>query len=392
MKWPTLRHPGLCRVVSFGVVIGTIVVLGGILCGLPVLSETRKAIGIIGLMAALLVLLVQNYPVLMALDLFLAGLSCAKTARTQYPLPPGCTQAQIEARIARYGEPCDPVPGVGAPQMLRYRFCAPWTIYSKGIEKVVLTYSVDCLDKETFQMLRAAAKVQSAKLTGRRRAKFLDRHQRAAKLNRVTVLIVFARQVEPSLARQLYSVVQKQCGDVLTDCVLSCVINWRQHSCVFYCLRVPYVGYDYAVVNRGIRLVKRLVFGGRLPLTQEHLVEPVQEGDDMDQSLWSFWKELHWELVGQKREWNRHFRNLPERTVLLEEDTLYLRLGERGIVRKVQWEPEKGEVVLDALDKWNYPRENLIGRRQREELHDILRPYFAAQGYRVSFGSSKAQD
>ena len=70
-------------------------------------------------------------------------------------------------------------------------------------------------------------------------------------LHRVTVLIILAHRIDPRITPNLYELVCQQCGDENEDCIVPCVVDLANHTCVFNCLRVPYIGFGYAVKNRG---------------------------------------------------------------------------------------------------------------------------------------------
>jgi len=74
------------------------------------------------------------------------------------------------------------------------------------------------------------------------------------------VILILAHKADPQMIPDLYELVCKQCGDEYEDCIVPCVVDLEQHTCVFNCVRVPYIGYSYAVKNRGIRIIQQGVW------------------------------------------------------------------------------------------------------------------------------------
>ena len=130
------------------------------------------------------------------------------------------------------------------------------TVYSSGIERIVAAYEVDYLDREIYRDIFSSAKTNSKALIGKKKARFLDSQQKKQPLHRVTVILILAHKIDAGLIDELYDLVCKQCGDEQENCLVPCVVDLEHHTCVFNCLRVPFVGFGYAVKNRGIRIVK----------------------------------------------------------------------------------------------------------------------------------------
>lgn len=384
MKHPKLKYPRLCRILTYIVVLGGTVLPIAIICFLPFIHEAVKALLMFGMIFGLLAYLIKNFVVLMGMDMALATLSCYDTARTQYRLPNTRTLQKIDTAISHYGVKCAPAPITPPPDDLRYRYSSPVTVYSSGIERVVASYHVDMLDADTYRTIFSSAKTNSKALIGKKKALFLDKQQKKAPLNRVTVIIILARQVDPRLSNGLYDLVCKQCGDDFDDSIVPCVIDLEKQTCVFNCLRVPYVGLAYAVKNRGIRLVKRLVFGGNLPLTGSHRLPPIKEIDS-ESSLWELWSSLSHEMVGAGKEINRRFETLSDKEIFFEDDTLYLKWGEKGIYQNVELDTEKKTASVEAVEHWFYPKANPISKKVIREIEQLIVEYFRKKGYAVEF-------
>lgn len=391
MNIPKLKYPRLCRILTYVVVLGCGLLPILIIFSLPA-PDIVRVIVILGSLIGLLFYLFRNFMVLMMMDMALASLSCYRTARKQYTLPTNRTADRIRRSILRYGTQCDPSPILPQPAALRYKFSNPVTVFSRGIERVIAAYEVDLLDREMYRDIFSSAKTNSKALTGRKKAIFLDKVQKKQSLHRVTVTVILAHKVDPQMIPDLYELVCKQCGDEDENCIVPCVVDLAHHTCVFNCLRVPYVGFGYAVKNRGIRIIKNKVFGGNLNLHgNTHFLEPIRNKDpegsfmDPEDSLWDLWKELHHQLIGAGKETKRRFEALSEREITTVEDVLYLKWDQRGICQTVELDTENKIARVESVANWFYPKMQPIGKKIIKEIEEHITSYYAKQGYVVEF-------
>lgn len=384
MNIPKLKYPILCRILTYVVVLGCGLLPIFIVFSLPT-PDIVRIIVTLGSLIGLLFYLFRNFTVLMMMDMALAFLSCYRTARTQYTLPADRTADAIRRSILQYGTQCNPSPIQPQPAALRYKFSNPMTFYSRGIERVIAAYEVDLLDRDMYRNIFSSAKTNSNALTGRKKAIFLDKQQKKQSLHRVTVVLILAHNVDPQMIPDLYELVCKQCGDEDKDCIVPCIVDLAHCTCVFNCVRIPYVGFGYAVKNRGIRIVKNKVLGGNLNLNgNTHFLEPICDMNPED-SLWDFWKELHQQFVGANRETKRRFESLSEREALMVGDVLYLKWDQRGICQSVKLDTENKIAKVESVVNWFYPKMQPIGKKTIPKIEEHIAAYYAKQGYVVEF-------
>ncbi len=384
MNIPKLKYPRLCRILTYVVVLGCGLLPIIIVFSLPTPGIVRIIV-MLGSLIGLLFYLFRNFMVLMMMDMALASLSCYRTARNQYTLPAHRTVDRIRRSILRYGTHCNPSPIQPQPAVLRYKFSNPMTVYSRGIEQVIAAYEVDLLDRDMYRDIFNSAKTNSKALTGMKKAIFLDKQQKKQSLHRVTVILILAHKVDPQMSPNLYVLVCKQCGDENENCIVPCVVDLTHRTCVFNCVRIPYVGYSYAVKNRGIRIIKNKVFGGNLNLNRNtHFLEPIHDMNPED-SLWDFWKELHHQLVGANKETKRRFESLSEREVFIVGDILYLKWDQHGICQTVKLDTESKIAKVESVANWFYPKLQPIGKKTIQKLEEHITSYYAKQGYVVEF-------
>ena len=383
MNQPKLKYPRLCRILTYVVVIGAAILPIILVFQFPV-PDGVKVVVLLASLCGLLVYLFRNFLVLMMLDMTLAMLSCYRTARSRYPLPPHRSAEAIRSSILRYGVSCDPSPIKPTPSALRYKFSNPMTVYSRGIEKVVVAYEIDLLTRDLYRDIFSSAKTNSRFLTGRKKARFLDKEQKKQPLHRVTVIVILAHKIDAALVPELYELVCKQCGNEDEDCLVPCVIDLENHTCVFNCLRVPYVGFNYAVKNRGIRIIKNRVFGGSLPLTDEYRLSSMKDADP-EMSLWDFWRELHHQVVGAERKTKKQFESMAEREIRMVGEVLYLKWDGFGVCQTVEFDTESKTAKVESVTNWAYPKSQPIGKKTIRKIEDYIFSYFQKQEYTVTF-------
>lgn len=384
MRFPKLKYPRLCRILSY------VVVIGFWMLPLPVaflfnLPDLLEAAVILACGLGLVFYIIRNFLVLMGMDMGLATLSCLRTARTQYTLPCGRTPQAIRQSISRYGTKCDPTAISPQPFALRYRFSSPLSGFSSGIERVLAAYETDLLDKTAYTSIFRSAKANSSALIGRKKPLFLDRHQRKSPLHRVTVPVIFAKRIDPSLSSALYTLVCSNCGDEFENCIIPCVIDLEHNICVFDGMRIPYCGFGYAVKNRGIRIIRKRVFGGNLNLRGNHHTISTTQDFSPEDTLWDLWGMLRQQYIGDTRKTKRLFQSLAHRELRIDDDCLYLKWDQRGICQCIRLDPDQKCVKIESLADWSYPHSRPIGKQLMKSMEHHIRSYYTRLGYRAEF-------
>ncbi len=272
--------------------------------------------------------------------------------------------------------------------MLRYQSKAPATVYASGIEKVIATYHVDVLDKNQYRLISCSAAANSNLLKGKKKHRFLDRVQRQAPLNRATVIVIYAKRVDEGLRAHLFDMVCKDGGDGLDTAVLPCVVDLEKGICTFDSMRIPYLGVQHPAKNRGIRIIRKCLFDNRFPFAgSPDRLEPIL--DDLDQSLWAFWRTTKKERIIQVERERKRFQKMGHREVILEDGDLYVKWGDHGITIPVKQNDERREVEIAgaAVDIWNYPKNNKIAKDTVRQIKALIDAYFAGLGYTTKYNS-----
>ena len=196
--------------------------------------------------------------------------------------------------------------------------------------------------------------------------------------------MILAHKIDAPLVPELYELVCKQCGNEDEDCLVPCVIDLENHTSVFNCLRVPYVGFNYAVKNRGIRIIKNRVFGRSLPLTDEYRLSSMKDADP-EMSFWDFWRELHHQIVGAERKTKKQFESMAEREIRMVGEVLYLKWDGFGVCQTVEFDTESKTAKVESVTNWASPKSQPIGKKTIRKIEDYIFSYFQKQEYTVTF-------
>ena len=383
MSFPKLKYPVFCRILSYVVVIGGAFIPSIIAFNLNV-PEAVKGVSVLVSLIILVLYIMKNFVVLMMLDMALATYACYRDARKQYILPPKETKDKICRRVLRYGTKCEATYKNPEPIALRYKFSSPVTIYNSGIERVIAVYETDFLDREAYSSIISSAKRNSVALRGKKKARWLDKEQKKAPLNRATVVVIFAQNVDFQLSNSLYSTVCGNCGNEEKDCVIPCIINLSDRTCVFNSVRVGYVGFSYAVKNRGISFIKKYIFGGNMNLKNNRNYVECELEIDPEETLWDLWKRMN-NMVKDDKETEQLFEHLGDKEIRIDDDFLLLKWGQWGIAQMMRIDETNKNIVVSVLDYWSYPKVQPIGKQTRKQIEEHIVSYYANKGYSVTF-------
>ena len=385
LNFPRLKNALLCRILVYVVILGGFIAPIIVVINLKFIPENVKVIVVIGLAIGLVIYLIKNLVLLMTMDIGLAMLHCQNTARKRFVLPHSFSVQKIEKRISWFGQKYEPISIFPCPETLRYKSNAPITIYSSGIEKVIATYYADILDKDQYRLIVNSAIRNSEALKGKKKHRFLDKSQKSSPLNRVTVIVIYAKQVEEEFRNELFDIVCKNGGDGFDTSVLPCVVDLEKRICTFDSLRIPYMGFQYPVKNRGIKIIRKYLFNNKFPLVDSPDTLDSIKDLNPEQSLWSFWKTTKKELITDDKEIKKRFEKMEHREIVFEDGYIYLKWEDRGIWRSVELNDESRIADIDAIDFWDYPKPNKIAKDTVKEIKNLINTYFAGCGYAVKY-------
>ncbi|MBE6544410.1 MAG: hypothetical protein E7675_08425 [Ruminococcaceae bacterium] len=384
MNFPKLKNALICRITPYVLVLGAFILPIIAVIALPFIPESVKPYLVIGLVGALIVYLSKNFAVLMMMDITLATLHCHNSARKRYDLPGGRNSESIEKSLNSFGKPYDPIAVLPKPSALRYKFSSSATVYAKGIERVIALYKTDYLDKEEYNEIQRSAKANSLSLKGKKKQRILDSQQKKAPIHRVTVFVIIAKNVEEKLYENLYDKVSKNGGDDDEDSYIPCVINLNNRTCVFNSLSSPYVGFGYPVKNRGIKFVKKYVFGGNMPKSNRHMMDPIKD-IDREMSIWSFWSNMKKEIIDNDKKAKKRYETMDHGEIVVDDDCLYVKWNDKGTCILLEFDKEAKKVTVYPAYTWDYPKSNPIAKKTSKEINGLVEEYFKSQGFKCEF-------
>ena len=385
MKYPKIKNALLCRAILYTVIIGIFVLPLVITACLDFIPDMIKLVIGIALAFGLLVYLINNFVLIMAVDSTLTMLHCQNTARKRFVIPKGFSVQKVNGRLSRFSKACVPSDIAPKPEILRYKSCAPMTVYSSGIEKIIVTYSVDNLDKESYRRIVNSAVTNSRLLAGKTKHRFIDKEQKDCGLNRVTVIIIYAKQTDKRFEDELYDTVCKNGGDGFDVAILPCVVDMQKDICTFDSMRIIYMGFQYPVKNRGIRIIKKYLFGGRLPLDESPDTLDIIKDLNAEQSLFDLWKSTKKELIEDERHAKAIFEKMKNDEVVWEDGYLYIKHDGRGVCLLTETDVTLKRVTVDSIDFWDYPKKMQISKDNVKELKRIVDNYYLKQGYTAEY-------
>ncbi len=388
MKFPKLKYARTCRMLVYIAVLGSFALLIASVVLLPFLQTSVKVICIVGLACLLIWYLIRNFALLMTMDLTLATLRCQMSARQRYYMH-RIDQRRIERRIKRFGRAGKAQSILPKPDLFRYRMQMSFTVYHRGIEKMILTYGAGKLDEDGYRRILSSAKANVQAVKGSGKPLLVDKQQKKASYTTAALAVIFADSLDAKLAQRLPQLVTEQTGDGFDNCFLPLVLDFSAGICYFDGQRLPYIGYAYPCKNRVYRLAKKYVFGGRIPLwdNTEYLIP---KGDvDPEMTLWAFWKRMKKEIIDSERENKRIFASLSDGGCLYKEEYLYVKIGSRGVMLAAEQSEDGTCVTVDAPIAWDYPKANAISKKDSTRIRCVAQAYFAQYGYTVRFAEEE---
>ena len=388
MKFPKLKHTLLCAVLIYSPALMFFV--------FPFFGPLFSG-GYDGIFIAIWILLgifsvfylIRNFPFFITTDITLSTIRLWKKDRLWVEFDrDGINRQSMERkllrRIRRRGREVRSTSLVTPqPLCLCRRHAVSWTVFWSSVEKFYTLYSVGYLDADGYRSIMRAVEA-NAKVPPRGRMPF-DKRKRKAPVASAGVVVILADRV----AEEISAILRRQ-HTYHESCHLACVADFSVGRCYFDGMGEPYLAgmTGKPVKNMAIALLRRTVFGGRLPKrgSDNCPPEPFPDGElSVEMSLWDYIRSFREEMANGRRRDKAIYRKLKDGEVLLQDDVLYCRLGERGVSFFVETdgeEQESGEGVIEVLmeDSWEYPRRANISKKDGELLRGNIRDYLMSRG------------
>ena len=399
MKFPKLKHSVLCQLILYFPAFAFflyLIVLGFIDDGGPVTG--LRAIGLLASAAFSLWYLFANILVFMFSDPLFAAIRSWKRDRLEYrSFRNGRSREAVERHILRrcrlWGRRYAPQRADAARFQMFYRHGLSWTVHYSVIEKRVAVCSVEHLTVESYRLLVGKARVLLRQIPDGK-PRFKTKKEKKAPRARLFAVIILADRVDAEV-RALARKVEKL-GD--NDCVFPCVAECPGGA--YYmdgsrdCFMMGMT--PRPVKNYASALVQRLVFGGRLPKEDRTKRPPCELADQMEQSLWEFWREFRREMrlnkTGEEKEQKKMLRRLHDGEVCIGEYAIYCKVGER-LAQCAYLPDENDETLLSLLpdDHWYFhtKKQTLFINRRKMKQADMeavkrrIETQLRTEGYRI---------
>lgn len=407
MKFPKLKHSLLCDIL---LVLPAFAVFWYLLLCLLLFGDVEMdAVFLVGLLLTIafsLWYLFSHFLLFNMVSVPLAYIRLWKRDRLEYRTARnGRDRAASEKRILwrcrRWGKRYLPN-GPGAEQVqVFYRHGLSWTVFYSVIEKRAAVCSVDHLTKETFRSLLEQAQFLLRQVpAGKPRLK--SRSEKKAPRAFASVLVILADRVDAEVKLSARKAAEKS----EEDCLLPCVVECPSGAYYLDGMRSYYMvgmtgrpAKNYASV-----LLRRLVFGGRLPLKDKTMRPPYPREEDLNMSLWEFLRICRAEIKGsdaeEKKERKKMLRRLKDGEVRVGAYAVYCKVGERlaAYAFFADAEDEK-KLVLQADGRWYFPRKtklpiggNVMSRKMKKTDSDAIRRLIGSRltedGYTVESDGS----
>lgn len=393
MKWPKLKHPLLCNIVLVGSVMAP-PILFLFLPALPVaayIPPILLAILILSPWIGALWFMISHFAILMMTSMCLEMYQAYLHGRRHFACPqngedPATIRKRILRRVGRFGSPYE-VKAV-PPELLtiRYKNSPSGTVYYHRIEKLLLMYEVEELDKDTLRKLWQSANAVT-NIIGKEQKLLYRKPRGHSKDNSVSVAaVILANTVSPDVAAELVEAKIK----MEDRHVLFCAVELSTAKYYFDNQKEPFL-FHYPTKNRVVNLIHRGVFGGRVSLrSNPHMLpEPMwleRDHFDPEDSLWSFMKYAKKELKGIGRSEKKRFQEMPNGTVTMDDGWLYCKLEDRVSTMMVdddEGDPQKKQVILSL--NWEYPKSNRISKKDNATIRALTEEFLRGQGFGVRF-------
>lgn len=396
-QFPQLKQTLLCKIflclmmlkyAIFGILVST----------LRAIPNNAKVFLIVGAFALTLVDMFRNFAFYLTTEMTLEVLHCLLTGGWEFSLPQAFSAQELVQRCGSFGRAYEPTVLAPRPAMLRYRSGRPAQMFASGIEKIIAVYPVAMLDEDTYRRIHASAAQNAKALKGKKKHILLEKPQRKAPIDQVTVALIVADQVEEAFRSKLKDVTSKQVGDGETVSMIPCVVDLEKQRCIFDSTREVFLDGHYPVKNRGIRLIKRYLFRGGLRLigdsndflkNEAASAENGEEEKILEMSFWEYTRMAKKEMAGCDEEDAKRFKQMKHREIVIEGEYLYLKWEQSGIWTALERDEEARTVKLDPIVSWYYPRARKIDKETVKKIKKELSTYFAGEGCTVKYDTVK---
>ena len=274
IKFPKLKHPTLCKIIMYAPALLLLPIL--ILTAIfeeelkVFLPDSAIVFMILVPMVFALVYLLHNPFMFLCMDVTLEGIRLHLKDRKFFKTNKnGSSRTEAEKniirRMSRLGYTCLPNKASPAPLLIKFYSHYSWTVFYARIEKICLLYSVEHLDTELYSRIISSAFSNIAPLHGdKAKMRFIDKQKKKAPIASAAAVIILADSID----ERIPNMVRRNVGSFKESVILPCVMDASSGKYYFDALAdIHMLGLSgKPVKNFAIEIIKKAVFGGRLPL------------------------------------------------------------------------------------------------------------------------------
>lgn len=387
MKFPKLKHAGLCNILIFLPALFLFFAIG---FNIPLANwgvpKWVLALNFLfGCAVSLGYLILGAFPLLCADQAFFL-LREWKRSSLEYRTGRNgrgrsAIQVAILRRCRRWAKPIEGTEDFFA--FFRNRGCVG-TQFHSAVGWRAAVCSVPHLDADTLRRCRAKARLTFGRAPEPRPSFLMPRAARCEPKLYAPVLIVLADTLDEELKRVPY----KQ--DELRLCLVDCTNG----AYYFDCRRDYYDIGAMAKPKNGyqVQAIRRLVFGRRLPKGPAELRTELPPDTDPEQSFWTFYAGLFAAVKGAFRDAHHERRKMLRRLrpgeVRMGEFALYCGLGDRVAVLEYTEQEEKKNLLLEkdlaayGTSGKTSTRRRRITPEEQKNCRARIESWLVSEGYR----------
>ena len=401
MKYPMLKNGRLCQFVfacmtCFPILLGlAFTIIGVILADRGVIPGIYAITLFLIPLTLAIVFLIRIFGFIMFFDIAITSVIYHGDARLSYSCPKNgdsmeSVLARVSRRLSHFGKEVKMQNAENPPITVRYRLEASATVFQSSIERAFLLFDADLLDEEGLNGIRTSS--QRCIALARKSTKRAQKAKYAADPARVAVVFIVARKITVDVRQRLSAQ-----ADPAKHPTLVCAFDESTGRYYFDGVKENSLGCSEK--SRGINLIRRIVFGGRIPLSGNTEYIPFQETvfvskSDLDMSLWEFLRSLKQKFFDVSKQEKRKMARLAEGEVVYDpaEETVYCKLGGRAVAWLRYYDEDEEfpsldneKLVFQADEDWMYPKQKPLTDIDLRLLHDRIEARLRSEGYSVSF-------
>ncbi len=331
-------------------------------------------------------------PLLILSDAVFSTIRCWKRARVYFETARNGTDREtarlrLSKRRRGLGKAYTPLASIVAPTAIFYKRKRPTSVFWFAVEKISVVYSVPYLDKTGYlEILRNAdTQVRAIRQPKNKMSKLLmDKRQKEAPIATVAAVVILTDRVDPALLEQGIKGQRHK-----NSYILPCVAVLSSGRYYYDSLKEPhFIGLsERPIKNYAIDLMKKQLFGGRLPLRGNDRYLPFEMKDiSLNMSVWDYAKQFRSAWKEGDREERGIAKKLTPGEVRIKDDCIYCKIGKRTarfLLLLDEGTPREIQVLTEAY--WCQPRRSIISKKDMSELQQRMRLHLVGNGYTPEF-------